>query len=143
MQHLNDIVTVCFDYRLVQVHCGDYVYDVLVRLWKLKCSILLSFDVGQFMSYHFSSYVFEKKVPFDLLPPPPTPQRLPLSIPLKIKKIRNSECAWCDGKRERAGAPLPFFPRPIMPRAFLFFPLPSLPTTQSDLCGGESLLTIQ
>ena len=32
MQHLNDIVTVCFDYRLVQVHCGDYVYDVLVRL---------------------------------------------------------------------------------------------------------------
>ena len=31
MQHINDIVTVSFDYRLVQVHCGDYVY-VLVGL---------------------------------------------------------------------------------------------------------------
>ena len=30
MQHINDIVTVSLDYRLVQVHCGDYVYDVLV-----------------------------------------------------------------------------------------------------------------
>ena len=123
MQHINDIVTVNFDYRLVQVHRGDYVYDVLVGLWKLKCSILLPFDVGQFMSYHFSSYVFEKKVPFDLLPPPPpsTPQRLSLGIPLKIKKIRNSECAWYDGKRKRVGAPLPFFPRPIIPRSFLLF----------------------
>ena len=32
MQHINDIVTVSFDYRLVQVHCGDYVYDVFVGL---------------------------------------------------------------------------------------------------------------
>ena len=32
MQHLNDIVTVSFDYRLVRVHCGDYVDDVLVGL---------------------------------------------------------------------------------------------------------------
>ena len=29
MQHINDIVTVSFDYRLVQVHCGNYVSDVL------------------------------------------------------------------------------------------------------------------
>lgn len=32
MQHINDIVTVSFDYRLVQVHRGDYVCDVLVGL---------------------------------------------------------------------------------------------------------------
>ena len=32
VQHINDIVTVSFDYRLVQVHCGDYIYDVLVGL---------------------------------------------------------------------------------------------------------------
>ena len=131
MQHINDIVTVSFDYRLVQVHCGDYVFDVLVGLWKLKCSILLSFDVGQFMSYHFLSYVFEKKkVPFDLLPPPPStpphPAEAPVGYSTKSKKIRNSECAWYDGKRKRVGAPLPFFPRPIIPRTF-FFPSPQPP----------------
>ena len=115
MQHINAIVTVSFDYRLVQVHCGDYVYDVLVGLWKLKCSILLSFDVGQFMSYHFLSYVFEKKSAFWHL--------VPVGYSTKSKKIRNSECAWYDGKRKRVGAPLPFFPRPIIPRSFLFFSL--------------------
>ena len=85
----------------------------------------MSFDVGQFMSYHFSSYVFEKKkVPFDLLPTPtptPHPAEAPAGYYTKTKiKIRTGECAWYDGKRERAGAPLPLFPRPIMPRAFLF-----------------------
>lgn len=40
-----------------------------------------------------------------------------------LKKIRNSECAWYDGKRKRVGAPLPFFPRPIIPRSFSFFSL--------------------
>ena len=76
----------------------------------------------------FFQLSLKKKVSFDLLPPPPlTPQRLSLGIPLRIKKIRNSECAWYDGKRERAGAPLPFFPCPIVPRAFLIFPSPQPP----------------
>ena len=128
MQHINDIVTVSFDYRLVQVHCGDYVHDVLVGLWKLKCSILLSFDVGQFMSYHFLSYVFEKKkkclsTSCPPPPPPPHPAEAPAGYSTKSKKIRNSECAWYDGKRKRVGAPLPFFPRPIIPRSFSFFSL--------------------
>ena len=42
-----------------------------------------------------------------------------------------------DGKREKA---LPFFPLPIVPRAFsffFFFPFPILPTTQRGLCGEE------
>ena len=128
MQHINDIVTVSFDYRLVQVHCGDYVYDVLVGLWKLKCSILLSFDVGQFMSFHFLSYVFEKKKCLSTScppppPPPPHPAEAPVGYSTKSKKIRNSECAWYDEKRKRVGAPLPFFPRPIIPRSFSFFSL--------------------
>ena len=73
------------------------------------------------MSYHFLSYVFEKKkVPFDLLPPPPHPAEAPVGYSTKSKKIRNSECAWYDGKRKRVGAPLPFFPRPIIPRSFFF-----------------------
>ena len=98
----------------------------------------MSFDVGQFMSYHFLSYFFEKKkVPFDLLhPPPPTPPHpagAPVAYSTKSKKIRNSECAWYDGKRERAGAPLPFFPRPIIPRAFLFFPSPQSPNDTKRL----------
>ena len=32
---------------------------------------------------------------------------------------------------------LPLFLPPILPRALTFFLLPSLPTTQRDLCGGE------
>ena len=32
---------------------------------------------------------------------------------------------------------LPLFLPPILPRALTFFFLPSLPTTQRDLCGGE------
>ena len=88
MQHINDIVTVSFDYRLVQVHRGDYVYDVLVGLRKLKCSILLPFDVGQFMSYHFSSYVFEKKCLLTSCPPPPPlhPAEAPAGYSTKNKK---------------------------------------------------------
>ena len=52
---------------------------------------------------------------------------VPVGYSTKSKKIRNSECAWYDGKRKRVGAPLPFFPRPIIPRAFLFFPSPQSP----------------
>ena len=55
--------------------------------------------------------------------PPSTPHlaEAPAGYYTKTKiKIRTGECAWYDGKRERAGAPLPLFPRPIMPRAFLF-----------------------
>ena len=49
---------------------------------------------------------------------------VPVGYSTKSKKIRNSECAWYDGKRKRVGAPLPFFPCPIIPRSFLFFSLP-------------------
>ena len=86
MQHINDIVTVSFDYRLVQVHRGDYVYDVLVGLWKPKCSILLPFDVGQFMSYHFSSYVFEKKCLLTSCDTPPHPEEALAGYSTKNKK---------------------------------------------------------
>ena len=75
----------------------------------------------------FPAMSLKKSAFWPLATPPSTPQRLSLGIPLKIKKIRNSECAWYDGKRERAEAPLPFFPRPIIPRAFLFFPSPQSP----------------
>lgn len=51
---------------------------------------------------------------------------VPVGYSTKSKKIRNSECAWYDGKRKRVGAPLPFFPRPIIPRSF-FFPSPQPP----------------
>ena len=46
---------------------------------------------------------------------------VPVGYSTKSRKIRNIECAWYDGKRKRVGAPLPFFPRPIIPRSFLFF----------------------
>ena len=35
--------------------------------------------------------------------------------------------------------PVPSSPAPF----FIFFPLANLPTTQSDLCGGDSLLTLK
>ena len=48
---------------------------------------------------------------------------------------KNSKRAGDDRKREKAGASL-FLP--IVPRALFFF-LPSLPTTQRSLWGGERL----
>ena len=42
------------------------------------------------------------------------------------------------GKKAGAGAFLPFFPLPIVPRALSFLPLPSLLTTQRGFsCWGE------
>ena len=67
------------------------------------------------------------------------PHRLPLSIPLKIAIIKNSKHAGDDGKKEGARkASLPLFLLPIVPPALSFLLLPSLPTTQRGLWGGES-----
>ena len=66
--------------------------------------------------------------PAGYTPPPPPP------IPPTKKKgtiiEKNSKRAGDDGKRKKAGASLPFFPLPIVPRALSFYPLPSLPTTR-------------
>ena len=57
------------------------------------------------------------------------PQKLPLGIPIEIAIIeKNRKRAWDDGKREKSW--------PARPRALFFF-LPSLPTSQRGLCGGE------
>ena len=67
------------------------------------------------------------------------PHRLPLSIPLKIAIIKNSKHAGDDGKKEEARkASLPLFLLPIVPPVLSFLLLPSLPTTQRGLWGGES-----
>ena len=67
------------------------------------------------------------------------PLRLPLGIPPKIAMIKNSKHAGDDGKREEARkASLPLFLLPIVPPVLSFLLLPSLPTTQRGLWGGES-----
>ena len=50
--------------------------------------------------------------------------------------LKNSKHALDDGKRETAEASLLLFPLPIFPCALSFFPLPSLPMTKRNLCGG-------
>lgn len=50
--------------------------------------------------------------------------------------LKNSKHALDDGKRETAEASLLLFPLPIFPCARSFFPLPSLPMTKRNLCGG-------
>ena len=65
------------------------------------------------------------------------PQRLPLGTPIKkaiIEKSKARRGRWEEGKG--AEASLLSFPFPSCPRAFFF--LPSLPTPQGGLCGGES-----
>ena len=42
-----------------------------------------------------------------------------------------------DGKKENAGAFLPLFPLPIVPRALSLYPVLSLPTTRRGFCVGE------
>ena len=65
-------------------------------------------------------------------------QGLPLGIPIKIaiiEKVVTAQWTMGRGKRPRF---LFFPPLLIVPCALSFFPLPSLPTIQTGLCGGEN-----
>ena len=69
------------------------------------------------------------------------PQRLPLGIPIKIAMIEKQKAR--EGRWEEVKSPAPFLcSSHRLQRAFFFF-LPSLPTKQTGLCGGESFQGIQ
>ena len=101
------------------------MYLLVCENWNVQFSCL-SMLVNSCRSI-FLAMSLKKKSAFRPLvphpPPPPHPAEAPVGYSTKSKKIRNSECAWYDEKRKRVGAPLPFFPRPIIPRSFSFFSL--------------------
>lgn len=104
------------------------MYLLVCENWNVQFSCL-SMLFNSCRTIFLAMSLKKRKVPFDLLsptPPPPHPAEAPAGYSTKSKKIRNIECAWYDGKRKRVGAPLPFFPRPIIPRSF-FFPSPQPP----------------
>ena len=84
--------------------------------------------------------VYSGATPPPLPPPLSPPHRLPLGIPIKIAiigKIRKR--AGEDGKREKAGTSLLFFPFISCPARSLFLsPQPPHNTKNRSLCGGES-----
>ena len=111
------------------------MYLLVCENWNVQFTCL-SMLVNSCRTIFLAISLKKKKCLLTSCTPPPTPPHpagAPVAYSTKSKKIRNSESAWYDGKRERAGAPLPFFPRPIIPRAFLFFPSPQSPNDTKRL----------